>query len=529
MITKKRFIWVVAPVIALGGLVLSQGTDSHRHSPLGGVANLAEPASAHAAEEGAQKYTCGMHPMIITDEPGLCPICNMDLTPLKPSGPESTAGMTGERRIKYWVAPMDPSFIRNEPGKSPMGMDLVPVYEDEVASGTMITIDPVTSQNMGVRTAVVKRKDLSRTIRTVGLIGYEEPKQFSINSKTDGWVERLYVNETGQFVKKGAPLLDLYSPALVSAQEEYLLAPNNHQSLAESPFPEIARGAKRLLDASKRRLKLWDVSDRQVAHLEKTGEVSKSLTLYAPYDGVVTMKMVREGQFVKGGMELLMLSDISKVWVYADIYEYEMPWVRVGQKARILLPYVGSEPIESTVSFIYPFVEPKTRTVKARFDIENPDFALKPDMYVNVRLESEPVADALTVPAEAVLHSGEKKTVFVAQGEGKFEPRLVKTGLQNDEGDLEIVQGLLEGEHVVISAQFMLDSESKLREAIQKMLNPEPPTATQHGSSGTAMRTSDDTLGDLFTDKPQDQEGKASLEDLFEDDDSEMSKAPDKN
>jgi Cu(I)/Ag(I) efflux system membrane fusion protein/cobalt-zinc-cadmium efflux system membrane fusion protein len=514
MSKSKRLILIIAPVCIIVGLGLSLTMTGHNPGQPGALVQLAAPASVEAAEPSGQKYTCGMHPFIITDAPGLCPICNMDLTPLKTTGGTATAKPPGERKIKYWVAPMDPTFIRDEPGKSPMGMDLVPVYEGQAASGSIIAIDPVTSQNMGVRTAPVTRKDLSRTIRTVGLIGYEEPKQYSINSKIDGWVERLHVNQIGQFVKKGAPLLEIYSPALVSAQEELLLARNNSLSLAESPFPTIADGAKRLLEASRRRLKLWDISDRQIARLEKTGEVAKSLTLYAPYNGVVTTKMVREGQFIKGGMELLTVSDISKVWVYADIYEYEMPWVKVGQKARIILPYVGSQPIESTVSYIYPFVEPKTRTVKARFDISNPDFTLKPDMYVNVRLESEPVKNALTVPVEAVLHSGEKKTVFVALGEGKFEPREVRTGVQNEAGDLEIVQGVLEGEQVVISAQFMLDSESKLREAIQKMLEPEAPSAEQSVNPGAKEAKG---LDDLFSDDKQ-KGGKESMDDLFKDD-----------
>ena len=483
---KKTSILIVALVMVITSLALSLVSTGPGNGSLGTVANLATPASV----EAAQQYTCGMHPMVITDEPGLCPICNMDLTPLKSADSEPSIP-AGERKIKYWVAPMDPTFIRDEPGQSPMGMDLVPVYEDEAVTGSIISIDPVTSQNMGVRMTSVTRKNMSRTVRTVGLVGYEEPKQFSVNSKVDGWVERLYVNETGQFVKRGSPLLEIYSPVLVSAQEEFLLARNNSHSLAKSPFPSIADGAKRLLDSSRRRLKLWDISDRQIARLEKNGEVSKTLTLYAPYDGIVNMKMVREGQYVKSGMDLLMISDISKVWVYADIYEYEMLWVKVGQKAQIILPYVGSDPIESEVSYIYPFVEPKTRTIKARFDIDNPEFTLKPDMYVNVRLETEPVENALTVPVEAVLYSGERQTVFVALGEGKFEPRLVKTGLQSEEGDIEIVQGLLEGEHVVVSAQFMLDSESKLREAIQKMLNPEPPAPADHKHEGQSMKESD--------------------------------------
>lgn len=508
MSKSKRSIWIIALVGIITVFGLSLALTGLNNDKPDVVAELITPASAVAAEAPVQQYTCGMHPMIITNEPGLCPICNMELTPLKPSG--GAVKPVGERKIKYWVAPMDPTYIRDEPGKSPMGMDLVPVYEDESATGSIIAIDPVTSQNMGVRLASVVRKDLSRTIRTVGLIAYEEPKQFSINSKIDGWVERLFVNETGQLVKKGAPLLELYSPALVSAQEEFLLARNNKLSLAQSPFPSIADGASRLLESSRRRLKLWDISDRQIARLEKTGEVVKNLTLYAPYTGIVTMKMVKEGQFIKSGMEMLTLSDISEVWVYADIYEYEMPWVKVGQQAKILLPYVGSEPIVSKVSYIYPFVEPKTRTVKARFDIKNTDFALKPDMYVNVRLESEPVKNALTIPVEAVLHSGEKQTVFVALGDGKFEPRLVKTGMQNDSGDIEIVQGLLENENVVTSAQFMLDSESKLREAIAKMLEPKSaaqPAAPEH------------VAGEESQDKPSEDKIKAkseeSIDDLF--------------
>lgn len=453
-----------AVTLALGliSVVTSEG-------PLATVVDLAVPISA----EAAQQYTCGMHPMIITDEPGLCPICNMDLTPLKSAGSESSIP-AGERKIKYWVAPMDPTFIRDEPGQSPMGMDLVPVYEDEAVTGSIISIDPVTSQNMGVRTTQVVKKDLNRTVRTVGLVAYEEPKQFSVNSKVDGWVERLYINETGQFVKKGSALLEIYSPELVSAQEEFLLARNNSQSLAQSPFPSIADGANRLLESSRRRLKLWDISERQIKRLEESGEVAKTLTLYAPYDGIVSMKMVREGQFIKRGMELLMLSDISKIWIYADIYEYEMAWVKLGQKAKIMLPYIGSDPIESEVSYIYPFVEPKTRTIKARFDIDNPDFTLKPDMYVNVRLESEPVKDALAVPIEAVMNSGEKKLVFAALGDGRFEPRQIKVGMQDEEGYVQIIQGVLEGERVVTSAQFLFDSESRLREAIQKMRQPKP-------------------------------------------------------
>ncbi len=213
-----------------------------------------------------------MHPMIITDEPGLCPICNMELTPLKPADSDSSSVPAGERKIKYWVAPMDPTFIRDEPGKSPMGMDLVPVYEDEAVTGSIISIDPVTSQNMGVRIAPVTRKNMSRTVRTVGLVGYEEPRQFSVNSKVDGWVERLYVNETGQFVKKGSALLEYLQPGAGQCPGR---VPSGTQQQPVSYAITVSfdrRWGQRLLESSRRRLKLWDISDRQIPALKRAAK-----------------------------------------------------------------------------------------------------------------------------------------------------------------------------------------------------------------------------------------------------------------
>lgn len=470
----------------------------------GSVAWYALREDDHAAHNGAdpqaakQQYTCGMHPMIITDEPGNCPICGMALTPVKAGTVGEEAGnASGERKIKYWVAPMDPTYIRDEPGKSPMGMDLVPVYEDEAPAGATIAIDPVTAQNMGVRTAMVTRRDLHRLIRTVGRVDYDEPKLTSVNAKVDGWIEKLYVAETGQLVKKGQPLLELYSPKLVAAQQEYLLALRNRDVLKDSSFSEITAGGERLLEAARQRLRYWDISDRQIRQLEKNGQVRKTLTLYAPYKGVVTMKMAMPGQHIKAGQELFRIGDISKVWVYADIYEYELPWIKVGQQAEVILPFVGGKTLSAKISTIYPYVEPKTRTVKARLEFANPGLELKPDMYVNVRIQAQKVQDALAVPGEAVLHSGEKQRVFVAPGEGKFEPREVKTGVQDREGYIQITQGLIEGERVVTSAQFLFDSESRLREAIQKMLEPEeaePAAADVH--AGHEM--SDEELEALF-------------------------------
>lgn len=454
-------------------------------------------------EEEHQEYTCGMHPFIIRNEPGVCPICQMELTPVKSSGAAASSQTTGKKKIKYWAAPTDPSYIRNQPGKSPSGEDLLPVYEEESVLGQLINIDPVTRQNMGVRSEKVIKRDLHRTVRTVGLVGYEEPKQYSVNSKIDGWIEKLFVNETGVLVKKGQPLLEIYSPQLVAAQEEFLLVLRNEASLASSAVSGIAAGASRLVESSRKRLKYWDITDQQIAELERRQEVGKTLVLHAPYDGIVTLKTASEGMYTKSGMELFKLADISKVWVYADIYEYELPWVKVGQKVKIKLPY-QSEELVGRISTIYPYVEAKTRTVKARIDLDNPGFTLKPDMYVNVRINSESVRDVLSIPVEAVLNSGEQKTVFVERGEGKFEPRLIKTGLQDEHGFIEIIQGLLADEMVVTSAQFMLDSESTLRAAIQKMLEP-------NKFESSTQPATDSKLEDLFD---QDKK-KSEIESLF--------------
>ncbi len=457
------------------------------------------------AEEG-QKWTCGMHPMIITDEPGLCPICNMELTPLKPAtGSGGSKATDGEKKVKYWVAPMDPTYISDQPGKSPMGMDLVPVYEGEGTSGAVIAIDPVTIQSMGLRTTQAVRHRLSRSVRTVGLVSYAEPKQFHVTPKIDGWIEKLHVAELGQVVRKGEVLLEIYSPELVTAQEEYLLALKNRDAVSTSPFPAIVEGAQRLLEASRRRLAYWDVSERQIERLEKTRQASRTLKLLAPFDGIVTDKQVLEGGFVKAGGKLMEIADIRTVWVNADIYEYELPWVKEGLHAEVELPYEG-EKLHGTINRLYPFVEARTRTVKARIELDNPGLKLRPDMYVNVSVFGEPIENALVVPSEAVLRTGKQETVFVALDEGRFEPRAVRTGLHDDQGHVEILGGLLEGERVVTSAQFMLDSESKLREAIRKMMEPENPPVTAQPSKG-------DSLDALFDDAPK--KSKEDLDALF--------------
>jgi Cu(I)/Ag(I) efflux system membrane fusion protein/cobalt-zinc-cadmium efflux system membrane fusion protein len=424
-----------------------------------------------------------MHPFIIRDEPGICPICNMELTPLKPG----TGGQgSGERQVKHWVSPMDPTYIREAPGQDYMGHDLVPVYEGGADGG--IAVDPVIRQSMGVRTAAVELRDLRRPLRTVGLVAVDETRQLVVTSKIEGWIERLYVNQSGQAVKSGQPLLEIFSPDLVAAQQEYLLALASSRRLAQSPLPEVADGGRRLLDAARSRLRYWDISQAQIDRLEQTGEVRRTLTLHSPGSGVVTMKQAVQGMRVMAGEELLQIADLSRVWVNAELYEQDLPWVQVGQQARVELPYAPGKALTGKVDFLYPYLDGETRTVKARIVFSNPDAQLKPDMYANVTIDTAEIKGALTVPEDAVLRSGTGALVFVALGDGKFEPRPVELGVSGGDGFVQIRSGLRVGEDVVTSAQFMLDSESRLREAIRKMM--EPPAPADAGKQ--------DKLDDLF-------------------------------
>jgi Cu(I)/Ag(I) efflux system membrane fusion protein/cobalt-zinc-cadmium efflux system membrane fusion protein len=377
------------------------------------------------------------------------------------------------KKIKYWVAPMDPKYIRDEPGKSPMGMDLVPVYEEEGAekeSASTINIDPVTMQNMGVRLGRVHRKKLIKHIRTVGNITYDETRIYTVNTKYNGWIERLYVNFIGDDVKKGQRLFDIYSPELVTAQEEYLLALEQYKNLSNASYPRVRESAERLLKASRTRLSYWDLTDDQIDYIGQTANSRKTITVYSPASGVVIKKQAFEGHYVKAGEHQFEIADLSSIWVDVDVYEYELPWVRKGMSAEMELSYIPGKRFKGKVLFIYPFLEPETRTAKLRLAFSNPGYQFKPGMYADVYLNSVIAGNSLVIPQEAVIDSGIRKIVFVAIGEGKFEPRDVKIGLEGNENEFQVLAGLKAGEEIVLSAQFMLDSESRLREAIQKML-----------------------------------------------------------
>ncbi len=389
---------------------------------------------------------------------------------------ELKAGMidpeTG-KKIKYWTSPMDPTYIRDEPGKSPMGMELVPVYEEEGEEKeptSTIRIDPATMQNMGVRLGRVQRKSLVKDIRTVGNITYNETKIFTVNTKFNGWIEKLFVNFVGDEVKKGQPLFEIYSPELVTAQEEYLLALDQYNRLSNSSYARVREGAERLLKASRTRMRFWDLTEAQMEKIGKSGKIQKTLTVYSPASGVVTKKDAFEGHYVKEGVHQYEIVDLSSVWVDVDVYEYELPWVRKGMAAEMDLSYIPGKKYTGKVLFIYPYLDTKTRTAKLRLEFANPGYQLKPGMYANILLKRVVAKNSLVIPQEAVIDSGVRQIVFVAVGEGKFQPREVNIGLEVNENEFQVLDGLQEGEEIVLSAQFMLDSESRLREAIQKML-----------------------------------------------------------
>jgi Cu(I)/Ag(I) efflux system membrane fusion protein/cobalt-zinc-cadmium efflux system membrane fusion protein len=416
----------------------------------------------------------------------------MKLTPLKKQDEEGGAASGGqERKVLYWRAPMDPNYVSQTPGKSPMGMDLVPVYADadESSSGHDVRIDPVTIQNMGIRTEVVKRGPLVKVIRTVGRVDYNEPLVTFVDTKFKGWIERLYVDQTGQHVSKGQKLFDVYSPELYAAQEEFLAATRTLPLMEGSTFAPAREDAGRLVDAAVTKLTYMDVSEEQIARIRESNQVEKTLTIHSPAEGIVTEKMALEGMYLMPGMRIYTIADLSRIWVYVDIYEYQLPWVRLGQPARMTLPYVTGREFVGNVIYIYPYLEPQTRVIKVRLEFENPDLELKPGMYANVKLESDLSREALLVPRAAYIDSGERKVAFVDRGGGKFTPRDIQTGVEAEDGMVEVLYGLDEGEVIVTSGQFLLDGESKMKEAVAKMMEAERVKTTKGAPAETKSAT----------------------------------------
>lgn len=392
------------------------------------------------------------------------------------------------RKILYWTDPMIPGYRAEGPGKSPMGMDLTPVYEGELETGVAITVSPEMTRNLGVRTAPVVERRIDKTVRASGVVAYDETRVANVQAKVSGWVEHLYVNYTGQRVKKGDFLLEIYSPELVATEEEFLLAVKNRTTAHAGAGMDTPMTGEAMYQAARNRLRYLDVPEHQIQELETTREIKKTLHIHSPFDGVVVEKMVTAGMQAAPGMTLYRVADLSRVWVMADVYEYELGWVRPGMRAESRLPAYPGRVFKGTVSYIYPVMEKETRTVKVRIEFDNPGDAMKPEMYAQTTIFSGGRGKSLAVPAEAVIRTGRKDVVIVAMEGGRFAPREVTVGVEGD-GYYEIESGLYKGERVVTSAQFLIDSESSIREATAKMVPPgaAPAPAPREAEGGAGL------------------------------------------
>jgi Cu(I)/Ag(I) efflux system membrane fusion protein len=430
-------------------------------------------------QAAAEMYQCPMHPTVIQDHPGDCPICGMKLvkvaTPTAAIGqhPSATPGATAERRLLFYRSPMDPKRTSPTPRKDEMGMEYLPVYEDEtahaappVAGLATIDIDPSRQQLIGLRTVEVTRTKLGGARRTVGRVVVDETRVAHVNLKVAGFVERIYVDFIGKQVQRGSPLFTLYSPELLAAQDEYLLALRARGVLGSANISPSGENDT-LVNAARRKLELWDVPAKTIDQIEQTRQTVKTVTFYSPVSGVVTKKDVVRGMKLDAGAMPYEIVDLSQVWVVADVYESEIRFVKEGMPATLTLNAFPNREFAGKTVFIDPMLDPISRTVKVRVTFPNPTKELKPEMFGEVVLKGSP-HEALTIPEDAVINSGTGHVVFVAINDGKFQPRLVQLG-DTDGNQVEIVSGLTLGERVVTRANFLIDSESRLRASLAEL------------------------------------------------------------
>ena len=377
----------------LAGAAATSLLFDHGRGESGPAISESPPASV---DEPHTWYTCGMHPEVIQDHPGPCPKCGMALTPMDPdraaalglAGAGSVRKEEGERRILYWRSSVVPGELRDEPGSDSTGRDLVPVYADEVAGAT-IRIDPVTEQNMAVRIDQVIRGPLVKTVRTVGQVAYDETTLASINTKVEGWIEKLHVDQTGAQLHRGDPLFEIYAPVLVAAQEEFISALSARRSVEGLVLPGAVLDRESLARDARARLRNLDVSEAQIRELERSRKVRRTLTVHARYTGIVTEKDVVVGERVDAGAELFRIADLSKVWVLAKVYESDLPFVRVDQEAFMTLAYLPGKTFRGRVTYVYPYLDEDTREISVRIEFHNPGYELKPGMFATVNLTSE--------------------------------------------------------------------------------------------------------------------------------------------
>ena len=500
--TRKRAITVAVAVL----VILAGGIVAFYKVPAFHALLHPHPVGDNAAKT-AEQYTCGMHPFILSDKPGNCPICGMTLTKIESSpAPGAAAAVSsapatkpsgGARKILFYRNPMNPNITSKSPAKDEMGMDFVPVYEDEVkGSGAGVNLPEgyatvqVGAERVklaGIQSATAVRETISHPVRAVGVVVPDETRVRRVQAKIEGWIEKLHTNFTGQRVTKGQPLLEIYSPDLVSTQREYLLARAGVDRMKESPYQDAREMSSGLAQAARNRLKLFDVPENFIEELERTGKVRRTVTLNAPVSGFVTGKEIFEGTRVMPGMDLLTVTDLSRVWIDADLYEYEAQSVRVGQAALLDTVADPGTKMKGRVAFIYPTFSPETRTLKVRFEFPNPGLRLKPQMYANVSLDLHSVT-GVVIPDSALIETGVRVIAFVDTGDGSFEPREVKVGVRGN-GKAQILSGVKAGENVAVGANFLLDSESKLRAALTKMTGgasapPQPQPQGQGGHAG---------------------------------------------
>jgi membrane fusion protein, copper/silver efflux system len=380
------------------------------------------------AENGL--YICPMHPQITADKPGDCPICGMRLVKKEAEKPKPSATASG--------AP---------------------------ANMAAVTVSDAHRKQMGLTLGTVEMRNITKDVRTSARIVPDETRLYRVTTKIDGYVEKLFVNVTGQEVKKGQPLLSIYSPELMATQQELLTALPFAEQLSHSDHESISSSGKQLVEAARKRLKLWDISDGEIKRLEKTGQVEKFVTLYAPETGYVFEKTVLAGQKIMPGEPLLVVADLTTVWAEADIYESDLPYVKVGMPVTLTLSYWPGKSFQGEVSFLNPFLDPQTRTLKARLIIANPELLLKGDMYGDAHLSYD-LGQKLAVPETAVMQTGKRSYVFTAGENDEIKPVEVTIGTRTD-GYYEALSGLTAGDRVVISSNFLIDSESSLNAALQ--------------------------------------------------------------
>jgi Cu(I)/Ag(I) efflux system membrane fusion protein len=486
-----------AAAIAATAILAGGGTWLATHGAAGGDGH----DHAAGAGEAKEQWQCPMHPSIVQDHPGDCPICGMKLVKVAAAGaaPAQAApggaqpAGTAEQKAQ-WQCPMHPSIVQDHPGDCPIcGMKLVQVSgagASDVGAPTpeglsTVTIDPARQQLIGLRVVHVELGNVGGSLRTSGRVAVDETRVHHVNVKFSGFMESVYADFVGRPVKKGEPLFSVYSPELLAAQQEYLLAVDTRRRLGDGG---LAGDGDALVKAARRKLELWDVPRSEIERLDRTGEATRTVTFRSPATGVVTRKDVVPGMRVNAGDMPFEIVDLSRVWVLADAYETDLRDVKVGMPARLMLKAFPNRTFQGRVAFIDPMLDPKSRTAKVRIEFANPTGELKPEMFGDVVLEGK-TRTAVRIPADAVIHSGTQSVVFVALGDGKFQPREVALG-DGDADFVEVVSGLEKGDGVVTRANFLVDSESRLRASLAAIsASPPagpPPAPAAGGSTGAA-------------------------------------------